>query len=111
MTRTTPGLAPPSPNFRTTPAGGILAITDDLTCNRPHTRRIFSGIQFRAGTLLYRSRDLATRLPQKYLSLVGSSVASERLVPALNDVGSDERCRLMDQLIAERVFMSRLDDK
>ncbi|GBM27930.1 hypothetical protein AVEN_215904-1, partial [Araneus ventricosus] len=41
----------------------------------------------------------------------GSSVASERLVSALNDVGSDERCRLTDQLIAERVFMSRLDDK
>ncbi|GBM63298.1 hypothetical protein AVEN_86530-1 [Araneus ventricosus] len=29
----------------------------------------------------------------------------------LNDVVYDERCRLADQHIAERVFMSRLDDK
>ncbi|GBN68712.1 hypothetical protein AVEN_170980-1 [Araneus ventricosus] len=48
MTRTTPELAPPSPNFRATPAGGRLATTYDLACNRPHTRRIFSGIGFRA---------------------------------------------------------------
>ncbi|GBN21612.1 hypothetical protein AVEN_254283-1 [Araneus ventricosus] len=47
MTRTTPELAPPSPNFRTTPTGGRLATTYDLACNRPHTRRIFSGIGFR----------------------------------------------------------------
>ncbi|GBM76900.1 hypothetical protein AVEN_153129-1 [Araneus ventricosus] len=47
MTRTTPELAPPSPNFRATPAGGRLATTYDLACNRPHTRRIFSGIGFR----------------------------------------------------------------
>ncbi|GBM34710.1 hypothetical protein AVEN_191857-1 [Araneus ventricosus] len=45
MTRTTPELAPPSPNFRATPAGGRLATTYDLACNRPHTRRIFSGIR------------------------------------------------------------------
>ncbi|GBO22641.1 hypothetical protein AVEN_195330-1, partial [Araneus ventricosus] len=48
---------------------------------------------------------------QKYLSLVGGSEASERLVSKLNDVGSDEGCRLTDQLIAERVFMSIFDDK
>ncbi|GBM59494.1 hypothetical protein AVEN_240590-1 [Araneus ventricosus] len=48
---------------------------------------------------------------QKYLYLVGSSVASERLVSVLNDAGSHEKRRLTDQLIAERVFMSRLDDK
>ncbi|GBO22095.1 hypothetical protein AVEN_186118-1 [Araneus ventricosus] len=47
MTRTTPELAPPSPNFRATPTGGRLATTYDLACNRPHTRRIFSGIGFR----------------------------------------------------------------
>ncbi|GBO37710.1 hypothetical protein AVEN_15254-1 [Araneus ventricosus] len=28
--------------------GGRLATTYDLACNRPHTRRIFSGIGFRA---------------------------------------------------------------
>ncbi|GBM26459.1 hypothetical protein AVEN_217330-1, partial [Araneus ventricosus] len=44
MTRTTPELAPPSPNFHATPTGGRLTTTYDLTCNRPHTRRIFSGI-------------------------------------------------------------------
>ncbi|GBN63813.1 hypothetical protein AVEN_190365-1 [Araneus ventricosus] len=44
MTRTTPELAPPSPNFHATPTGGRLTTTFDLTCNRPHTRRIFSGI-------------------------------------------------------------------
>ncbi|GBN86041.1 hypothetical protein AVEN_129068-1 [Araneus ventricosus] len=44
MTRTTPELAPPSPNFRATPTGGRLATTYDLACNRPHTRRIFGGI-------------------------------------------------------------------
>ncbi|GBM66184.1 hypothetical protein AVEN_246404-1 [Araneus ventricosus] len=47
MTRTTPELAPPSPNFHATPAGGRLTTTYDLACNRPHTRRIFSGIGFR----------------------------------------------------------------
>ncbi|GBN65178.1 hypothetical protein AVEN_62467-1 [Araneus ventricosus] len=44
MTRTTPELASPSPNFHVTPTGGRLTITFDLMCNRPHTRRIFSGI-------------------------------------------------------------------
>ncbi|GBM43384.1 hypothetical protein AVEN_264604-1 [Araneus ventricosus] len=37
MTRTTPELAPPSPNFHATPTGGRLTTTYDLTCNRPHT--------------------------------------------------------------------------
>ncbi|GBN14926.1 hypothetical protein AVEN_249819-1 [Araneus ventricosus] len=46
-TRSTSELAISSPNFRTTPAGGRLAPTYDLTCNRPNTRRIFSGIGFR----------------------------------------------------------------
>ncbi|GBM74784.1 hypothetical protein AVEN_38714-1 [Araneus ventricosus] len=34
----------PSPNFHVTPTGGRLATTYHLACNRPHTRRIFSGI-------------------------------------------------------------------
>ncbi|GBN55151.1 hypothetical protein AVEN_213934-1 [Araneus ventricosus] len=37
----------PSPNFHATPTGGRSATTYDLTCNRPHTRRTFSGIGFR----------------------------------------------------------------
>ncbi|GBN89212.1 hypothetical protein AVEN_72584-1 [Araneus ventricosus] len=85
MTRMTPELARPSPNFPPTPTGGRLATTydfrvhsgtpgwvgrcyffrtlttekvtspnptggtriDPLACNRPHTRRIFSGIGLR----------------------------------------------------------------
>ncbi|GBL98144.1 hypothetical protein AVEN_268239-1 [Araneus ventricosus] len=38
MTKTTPELASPSPNFRTTPTGGHLALTD-LTCTRPVVHR------------------------------------------------------------------------
>ncbi|GBN98685.1 hypothetical protein AVEN_137680-1 [Araneus ventricosus] len=37
----------PSPNFHATPTGGRLTTTYDLRCNRPHTRRIFSGNAFR----------------------------------------------------------------
>ncbi|GBM36875.1 hypothetical protein AVEN_82859-1 [Araneus ventricosus] len=48
MTRTTPELAPPSLNFHATPTGGRLTTMFDLTCNRPHTRRIFGGIGSRA---------------------------------------------------------------
>ncbi|GBN31657.1 hypothetical protein AVEN_174850-1 [Araneus ventricosus] len=62
MTRTTSELAPPSPNFRATPMGGRLATTYDLTCNRPHTRRIFSGIGFR--TCDPSGPDLTTTLPR-----------------------------------------------
>ncbi|GBN85592.1 hypothetical protein AVEN_217708-1 [Araneus ventricosus] len=64
MTRTTPELAPPSPNFRATPTGGRLATTYDLACNRPHTRRIFSGIGFRTCDPPVRGRDLTTRPPR-----------------------------------------------
>ncbi|GBM18164.1 hypothetical protein AVEN_151707-1 [Araneus ventricosus] len=38
----------PSPNFHATPTGGRLATAYDLACNRPHTRRIFSGIGVRS---------------------------------------------------------------
>ncbi|GBO02109.1 hypothetical protein AVEN_90746-1, partial [Araneus ventricosus] len=34
-------------SFRTTPTGRRLATMYDLTCNRPHTRRIFSRCGFR----------------------------------------------------------------
>ncbi|GBM50111.1 hypothetical protein AVEN_185497-1 [Araneus ventricosus] len=44
----TPELVPLFPNFHATPTGGRLTTTYDLTCSRPHTRRIFSGIGFRA---------------------------------------------------------------
>ncbi|GBN45892.1 hypothetical protein AVEN_164620-1 [Araneus ventricosus] len=53
--------------------------------------------------------NLKSRIKPAYM--VGSSVTSERLVSALSDVVSDKRSLLTDQHIAERVFMSRLDDK
>ncbi|GBM51456.1 hypothetical protein AVEN_147136-1 [Araneus ventricosus] len=62
MTRTTPELPPTSPNFSTTPEGGYLATTYYLTCNRPHTQRIFSGNGFR--TLRPRSQNHTTRSPR-----------------------------------------------
>ncbi|GBO00279.1 hypothetical protein AVEN_110594-1 [Araneus ventricosus] len=64
MTRTTPELAPPSPNFHATPTGGRFTTTYDLMCNRPHTRRFFSGIGFRAWNPSAQSRDLTTRPPR-----------------------------------------------
>ncbi|GBN14158.1 hypothetical protein AVEN_137125-1 [Araneus ventricosus] len=48
----------PSPRFHATPTGGHLSTTYDLMHNRPHTRRIFSGIGFRTWN---RSRDLTAR--------------------------------------------------
>ncbi|GBL68457.1 hypothetical protein AVEN_167850-1 [Araneus ventricosus] len=49
MMRTTPELSwHPSPNFQATPTALRLATTDDLARNRPHARRIISGIGFRA---------------------------------------------------------------
>ncbi|GBM50432.1 hypothetical protein AVEN_53010-1 [Araneus ventricosus] len=48
MTKTTPELAPaPSPNFCNIPEGRRLDSAYALTCKRPHTRRIFSGIGLR----------------------------------------------------------------
>ncbi|GBM81151.1 hypothetical protein AVEN_226971-1 [Araneus ventricosus] len=64
VTRTTPELAPLSPDFRATPTGGRLATTYDLVCNRPHTRRIFRGIKFRTcDPPAFQNRDLTTRPP------------------------------------------------
>ncbi|GBO20174.1 hypothetical protein AVEN_268789-1 [Araneus ventricosus] len=51
MTRTTPQLAAPYPNFRTTPTGRRFNLTYDLTYNKPTTRQIFSGIGFRTWNL------------------------------------------------------------
>ncbi|GBM29902.1 hypothetical protein AVEN_246462-1 [Araneus ventricosus] len=47
VTRTTLELAPPYPNFRSTPAGGRLATAYGLACARPYTWRMFNGIGFR----------------------------------------------------------------
>ncbi|GBM49956.1 hypothetical protein AVEN_44656-1 [Araneus ventricosus] len=59
--------APPSPYFHGTPRGGRSATTYNLTCNRPHTRRIFSGIGFRIWNLRPQSQDLTTRPPGPHL--------------------------------------------
>ncbi|GBL91947.1 hypothetical protein AVEN_102525-1 [Araneus ventricosus] len=84
MTRTTPELVTHSPNFRATPTRGRLATTDDLACNRPHTRRIFSGIGFRTCDPPVRGRDLTTRSQRPSLSAeddswigMGASVCQE----------------------------------
>ncbi|CAH1114887.1 unnamed protein product [Psylliodes chrysocephalus] len=44
----------------------------------------------------------------KYLAVVGSSVTSEKLVSALNAIVTDDRSRLTDAHITERVFMNRV---
>ncbi|GBM55449.1 hypothetical protein AVEN_187555-1 [Araneus ventricosus] len=64
MTRTTPELAPSSPNFRATSTGGRLATMYYLACNKPHTRRIFSEIGFQTCDPRSRGRDLTTRPPR-----------------------------------------------
>ncbi|GBO40939.1 hypothetical protein AVEN_47838-1 [Araneus ventricosus] len=74
MMRTTPELALPSPNFDATLIGGHMAITYDLTCNRPHTRRVVEA-GFEPGILRLQSQDLTTRPPQPAASVAycGSS--------------------------------------
>ncbi|GBL96494.1 hypothetical protein AVEN_229939-1 [Araneus ventricosus] len=67
MRRTTHELAPPSPNFRSTPTGGHLAPTD-LTCTRPAYRTVLrwnrvsnlepSGPRLRPYLLFSYQRDL-----------------------------------------------------
>ncbi|GBM80018.1 hypothetical protein AVEN_203781-1 [Araneus ventricosus] len=46
--------------------GERLATTYDLMCNRPHTRRIFSGIGFRTWNLRLQSRDVTIRPPRPH---------------------------------------------
>ncbi|GBN07219.1 hypothetical protein AVEN_4328-1 [Araneus ventricosus] len=67
MTRATPELVSLSPSFHATPTGGRLSTTHDLSCNRPHTQRIFNGIGSRtlrpkAETLPLDHRGLLTIL-------------------------------------------------
>ncbi|GBN88796.1 hypothetical protein AVEN_250810-1 [Araneus ventricosus] len=59
--------------FCATPTGGRLATTYDLTCNRPHTRRIFGGIGFQACDLSVPRSRLTTRPPQPH-QICGKSV-------------------------------------
>ncbi|GBL87125.1 hypothetical protein AVEN_218808-1 [Araneus ventricosus] len=47
MTRTTPELAPPLQTSAPHQREDVWPTTYDLACNRPNTRRIFSGIGFR----------------------------------------------------------------
>ncbi|GBN10529.1 hypothetical protein AVEN_243439-1 [Araneus ventricosus] len=54
----------PSPNFRTTPAGGRMTITYDLACNRPHTGGSSVESGFEPGNLRSQSRELTTGPPR-----------------------------------------------
>ncbi|GBM32812.1 hypothetical protein AVEN_216520-1 [Araneus ventricosus] len=65
MTRTTPELAALTKLPHHT-SGRTFAPTYDFTCNGPNTRRIFSGIKFRARNPPARSRDLSTRPHHPY---------------------------------------------
>ncbi|GBM66538.1 hypothetical protein AVEN_179162-1 [Araneus ventricosus] len=58
--------------FCTTPTGGHLATMYDLECSRPHTRRIFSGIEFRALSPPTLKRNLTTRPPRPPKSVLKS---------------------------------------
>ncbi|GBO30006.1 hypothetical protein AVEN_161647-1 [Araneus ventricosus] len=62
MTRTTPELAPPLSKLRTTPTGGRLATTYDLTARIHGGSSVESG--FEPGTLRPLSRDFTTRPPR-----------------------------------------------
>ncbi|GBM07264.1 hypothetical protein AVEN_187831-1 [Araneus ventricosus] len=64
MTRTTPELATPSLNFHATPAGGRLATTYEIMCNRPQHGGSSVESGFEPGTLRPQSRDLTTRPPR-----------------------------------------------
>ncbi|GBN71027.1 hypothetical protein AVEN_64561-1 [Araneus ventricosus] len=82
MTRTTPELAPLSlQTSRHTNGRTRLNTTYDLeACNRPHTRRIFSGSGFEPGTLRPYSRDLTTKPPLPYIrSLTNNKERTFRL--------------------------------
>ncbi|GBM98301.1 hypothetical protein AVEN_217698-1 [Araneus ventricosus] len=85
MTRTTPELAPPSPDFHATPTGGRLTTTYDLTCNRPHTRRIFSGIGSRTWNPPASTRYLTTRPPRPhdYFSCIRNNLTGSGSSPRL----------------------------
>ncbi|GBM37442.1 hypothetical protein AVEN_221578-1 [Araneus ventricosus] len=60
--------------------------TYDLTCNRPDTRQIFSGIGFELGALRPRSRDHATT-PPRPLCLRSSALATWCIVLS-DDLGN-----------------------
>ncbi|GBM87833.1 hypothetical protein AVEN_27058-1 [Araneus ventricosus] len=70
MTRTTPGLALPSPNFRATPMGGHLAIPYDLACNRSHTLRNFSEIREGAAIVSAALQDVGIIAESNVLNVV-----------------------------------------
>ncbi|GBN51240.1 hypothetical protein AVEN_128917-1 [Araneus ventricosus] len=80
MMRTTSELAPPSPNFRATPTGERSATPYNLTCNRPHTRRIFSG--YMNGHYCHNKRS--TTLLPACLAVVKHAFQLEGIVPVIS---------------------------
>ncbi|GBN23472.1 hypothetical protein AVEN_102900-1 [Araneus ventricosus] len=66
MMRTTPKLAPPSPNFRTTSAGGRLTHDIRVSMHQAHMRggsSLESGLE--PGTLRLQSRDILFTCSEK----------------------------------------------
>lgn len=47
----------------------------------------------------------------KYLTIIGSSVSSERLISSLNDIISNERSTLTDAQISQRVFLANMSEE
>ncbi|GBM21207.1 hypothetical protein AVEN_265813-1 [Araneus ventricosus] len=98
MTRTTPELAPPSPNFRTTPTGGCLEFSHDLACNRPHIQggsSVKSG--FEPGALVPKAvtLPLATQLAARH------PVAS-KTDPKIQHSNNDAMIGIRLRVIADR---------
>ncbi|GFW64893.1 uncharacterized protein TNCV_391591 [Trichonephila clavipes] len=71
VTWTTPELAPPSPNYHTTPREDVSAL-DRFNVHRCPTRRVFSGTGIELMTCLPWLDTLTTGLPQPLLLLVKS---------------------------------------
>ncbi|GBM77991.1 hypothetical protein AVEN_105454-1 [Araneus ventricosus] len=61
MTRATPELAPHSPNFRTTLAGGRLIHVIFNVQQAPNTRQKFSGIRFQTWSSVDETLELGQR--------------------------------------------------
>ncbi|GBM64576.1 hypothetical protein AVEN_56550-1 [Araneus ventricosus] len=90
MTRRTPELSSSLQTSTPHQREDVWPLMYDLTCNRPNTRRIFSGTGFRAGTLRPQSRDLTTRPPRPpaFIKFPISDITGKPYDPRLSPVDS-----------------------